>query len=381
MYFVAFQGRQLNSPSVYCVLPRFEVGGLERVHMIILPALNKAGYQPHIVSRTLDENARSLLDPKVGIQLLGGGRFVFLVKLFFLLRKERCNVIITSANDIGCFVLLLRNFFWPHSKVIWSQHLSISGPLNASRGFKRFCLLFERWLMRRLLLKADTVIAVSRSVADDISRSVVSHPKLNVILNPVVSDGFTERCNVDVEWPWPDYSVPTVIFVGRLAPVKRVDLLIEAFSKVKSSMDARLLILGDGPEAGKLKRLVGKHDLSEVCSFVGHQDDALPWIHRSDLLVLCSESEGFGLVLVEAMACGVQVVSTDCPDGPSEVLDGGRFGRLVPTNDICSLTQAIEQSLIAPLVDREILQERAADFSVDRAVSQYLEVLETVARQ
>lgn len=381
MYFVVFQGRQLNSSSVYCVLPRFEVGGLERVHMSILPALKKAGYQSYIVSGTLDKNARSLLDPEVKVHLLGGGRFVFLIKLFFLLKKERCDVIITSANDIGCFTLLLRDFFWPRSKVIWSQHLSISGPLNASQGFNRFRLLFERWLMRRLLLKADAVIAVSRAVAEDIRRSVIAHPKLKVILNPVVSDGFAERCSADVEWPWPDYSVPTVIFVGRLAPVKRVDLLIEAFSKVKSSMDARLLILGDGPEAGKLKRLAGEHDLSEVCSFVGHQDDALPWIQRSDLLVLCSESEGFGLVLVEAMACGVQVVSTDCPDGPSEVLAGGRFGRLVPTSDICSLAHAIEQSLIAPLVDRAKLQERAADFSVDRAVSQYLEVLDTVARQ
>lgn len=367
--------------SVFFVLSRFESGGLERVHLNILPKLLDVGVQAQIVTSHIHSNAESMLKKDTPVRVIGGGRLSFFFRLFCVLRAQQANLIFTSANDIGCFVLLFRRFFWPRSKVIWSQHLSISGPLNASRGFKRFRLLLERWLMCRLLLKADAVIAVSRAVADDISRSVVAHPKLKVILNPVVSDGFAERCGADVEWPWPDYSVPTVIFVGRLAPVKRVDLLIEAFSKVKSSMDARLLILGDGPEAGKLKRLAGEHELSEVCSFVGHQDDALPWIQRSDLLVLCSESEGFGLVLVEAMACGVQVVSTDCPDGPSEVLAGGRFGRLVPTNDICSLAQAIEQSLIAPLVDRTKLQERAADFSVDRAVSQYLEVLETVARQ
>ncbi|WP_321348565.1 glycosyltransferase [Halopseudomonas oceani] len=349
--------------------------------MSILPNLSEAGYTSYIVSRTLDPNARSLIDERIKFCLLGGGRLAFLFKLFFLLRKEQCDVIISSANDIGCFALLLRGLFFSSSKVVWSQHLSISGPLKASRGFKRARLVLERWLMRRLLLRADAVIAVSAAVAEDISHSVVAHPNLQVIHNPVVSDGFAERCGAEVEWPWPDYSVPTVIFVGRLAPVKRVDLLIEAFSKVKSSMAARLLILGEGPEASKLKLLAREHGLTGVCSFVGHQDDALPWIQRSDLLVLCSESEGFGLVLVEAMACGVQVVSTDCPDGPSEVLAGGRFGRLVPTNDVGSLAQAIEQSLNAPLVDREELQTRAADFSVERAVSQYLEVLEAVVRQ
>lgn len=359
-------------------LPHFEMGGLERVQTNIAIGLIKAGIQTDFVTRKVDGQVRCLLGPEIEVRTLGGGRFGFVYRLICWLRKARPSAIITSANDIGCIVLLLRYLFWPDSKVVWTQHLSISGPLLASTGIKRLRLLIELWLMRHLVKRADAVIAVSQSVADDIRCMIDSALSVQVIYNPVVMDDFELRSREKIDWPWLDSALPTVIFVGRLARVKRIDLLLQAFALSIQSTPARLLIIGSGPDASMAESLVTKLDLGEVCRLVGSRDNPLPWIRKADLLVLCSDFEGFGLVLVEAMACGTQIVSTNCPHGPAELLAGGRYGRLVPIGDVNALASAISASLMAPRATEGELSARAAEFSVERAVASYMTVLKSV---
>lgn len=361
-------------------LSRFEAGGLERVQMHISAGLVKSGIQAELVTRRVDAQAHSLLRPDVPLHALGSGRLGFLYRLAGWLRRAEPNVIVTSANDIGCFVLLLRGLFWRSSRIIWTQHLSISGPLRASQGTKRVRLLLEIWLMRRLVKHADAVVAVSRSVADDMMHVINLEWPVRVISNPVIAGDFEQRSWAGIEWPWLDHAVPTVVFVGRLAPVKRLDLLLKAFALCVQMMPARLLVVGDGPEAGMAGELARELCLGEACKLVGYCDNPLPWIRHADLLVLCSDSEGFGLVLVEAMACGTQVVATDCPDGPAEVLGDGRYGRLVPVGDFEALAAAMQASLRSPFAMEDDLKARAAEFSVERAVAQYVELLGAVVR-
>lgn len=370
----------MNRQSVCFIFSRFEAGGLERVQMHVAAGLVKRSIQTELLTRRVDARARSLLRPEVPLHALGGGRLGFLCRLAGWLRRAEPNVIVTSANDIGCFVLLLRCLFWRGSRVIWTQHLSISGPLRASKEVRRMRLWLEIWLMRRLVRHADAVVAVSRSVADDMKRLIAPDLAVQVIGNPVISEDFERRSWERVEWPWLDRVVPTVVFVGRLAPVKRLDLLLQAFARCVEVMPARLLVVGDGPEASAAGKLATDLRLGEACKFVGHRDNPLPWIRHADLLVLCSDSEGFGLVLVEAMACGTQVVATDCPNGPAEVLDGGRYGRLVPVGDIEALAVAIQASLRSSFAAESDLKARAAEFSVEGAVAQYVELLDAMVR-
>ncbi|HDY98142.1 MAG TPA: glycosyltransferase [Pseudomonas sabulinigri] len=366
--------------SACFLLSRFEAGGLERVQMHIAAGLVQVGIQTELVTRKVDLQAHVLLRPDVPVHAFASSRIGFMYRLSSWLRKTEPHVIVTSANDIGCFVLLLRRLFWRRSRIIWTQHLSLSGPLHASKGAKRMRLLFELWLMRRLVKHADMVVAVSRSVADDMKRLLAQNLPVRVIFNPVIGEDFEQQSLEVIEWPWGDSAVPTVVFVGRLAQVKRLDLLLQAFAQCFEIMPVRLLVVGDGPEAKMAADLSAELCLGDACKFVGYRENPLPWIRNADVLVLCSDSEGFGLVLVEAMACGTQVVATDCPDGPAEVLVEGRYGRLVSMGDADALAAAIQASLRFPFVEVGDLKERAAEFSVERAVAQYVELLKTMLR-
>lgn len=370
----------MNKLSACFPLSRFEAGGLERVQMHVAEGLITAGIQTELVTRRIDVRAHMLLRPDVPVRALGGGRLGFMYSLSRWLRKVEPDVIVTSANDIGCLVLLLRSLLWREAKVVWTQHLSISGPLQASKGARRLRLLLEIWLMRRLIKRADAVVAVSRSVAEDMKSLIDPRLSVQVIYNPAIPNDFEPRSREKIDWPWPDRAIPVVVFVGRLVQVKRLDLLLQAFARCVQAMPARLLVVGDGPETGMAETLATKLRLGDACKFAGHRDNPLPWVRHADLLVLCSDSEGFGLVLVEAMACGTQVVATDCPDGPAEVLAEGQYGRLVPVGDAEALAAAMQASLQSPFCAKDDLQARAAEFSVERAVEQYVALLNAAVR-
>lgn len=381
MYSAASGVDRVNRHCTCFLFARFEAGGLERVQMNIAAGLVKTGIPIELITRSVSDQAKTLLMPEVPVQALGGNRLLFMYRLAKWLRHAEPEVVITSANDIGCFVLLLRHLLWRKTKVIWTQHLSISGPLHKSKGLKRVRLLLEIWSMRRLAKYADAVVAVSKSVADDMKHLLTPELSILVINNPAISGDFDSRSREDVAWPWENKDVPTIVFVGRLAPVKRIDLLLRAFALCVQTTSARLLVVGDGLEAASAAQLAMDLRLGPACVFLGHRSNPLPWIRGSDLLVLCSDSEGFGLVLVEAMACGTQVVATDCPCGPAEVLGGGKFGYLVPVGDAKALADAIQQSLKYPRATEDALIERASEFGVEGSVVQYEKLLNTMVRR
>lgn len=378
MCFVNFVISKKNKLNVCLPLSRFEIGGLERVQLYLASGLAEHDMAVSLVTRKIEPKARALLKPETPLHVLTGNTYTFIGKLFFWLKKNNPEVIITSANDIGVLTLLLRRAFYRNSKIIWTQHLSISGPLHHAKGLQHIKLLLLLWLMRRLIKKSDAIIAVSHGVADDMKNLIHQDLPIEVIWNPVVDYDFEQKSNESIDWPWPDKNIPTVIFVGRLAEIKRLDLLLQAFHQCIQNSAARLLIVGDGSEKEMIHDFVKKLHLNDVCKLVGHQDNPLPWIQQSDLLVLCSDSEGFGLVLVEAMACGTQVLATDCPDGPAELLDQGRFGCLVPMNNAAALAAAMQNSLENPSVSKSELKARATEFSVEKAVVQYLKLINQV---
>ncbi|SFM20559.1 glycosyltransferase [Halopseudomonas yangmingensis] len=371
----------MNNPSVCFLLSRFAAGGLERVQTHIAAGFANTGINIEVVARAVEIEACSLFRPEVPVRELGGGRFCFVYRLLRWLHKVRPNVIITSANDIGCLVLLLRRLLWKDSKIIWTQHLSISGPLRSANTTRRIRLFFEKVMMRYLVRHADSVVAVTRSVADDMRRTLDPNLSIRVIYNPVIDQYFDTRSKEEINWPWEPSETPVVIFVGRLARVKRLDLLLQAFSLCIKKTPIKLLIVGEGPERGMAEKLAKELCLGASCQFIGHSDNPLPWIRQADILVLCSDSEGFGLVLVEAMGCGTQIVATDCPDGPAEILEGGRYGRLVPVDNAVELAAAMQEALHSPLAAEAELMARAAEFSVDGAVTQYLDLIDQLTRK
>lgn len=369
--------------KLWLVLSRFEIGGLERVQANLAPALTNAGLDVSIVTGRFAPNARHMLPPNIRtIEIAAQGKHSFIPGLLAQLYKHKPDIVVSTSNDVACLLLMIRALFFPSMRVICTQHLSLAAPWKQARGLQRLKQRVLIGMMRYLWPQADAIISVSASLDAEV-RSVLRLRKFtHTIHNPVVLPDFDIQRQQPIHWPWPAPSVPTIIFVGRLVKVKRLDLLLKAFYLLVQETPAHLLIVGDGPERAGVMEFISTHHLTSICHLAGHQDNPLPWTQTADLLVLPSDYEGFGNVLVEAMACGTQVISTDCPHGPAEILEHGRYGQLVAPGDAHALSHAMQRALSNEFhVPVRSLAQRAQQFSLDTAAQKYLDViLDTCSR-
>lgn len=223
--------------------------------------------------------------------------------------------------------------------------------------------------------RATRVIAVSAGVARDLEARGLPPQKVAVINNPLPPG--IDR--VPGAHPWRERLErmgpgPVIATAGRLTPVKDQATLLRAFAGLLAVRPARLVIFGEGPMRAELEALAGTLGIADRVLMPGYVNEPAACYAVADLFVLSSTSEGFGNVLIEAMASGVPVVSTDCLHGPREILDGGRYGPLVPVGDDAALARAMALALDRP-VDAALLRERAADFAIDRVGERYAALL------
>jgi glycosyltransferase involved in cell wall biosynthesis len=222
---------------------------------------------------------------------------------------------------------------------------------------------------------ADGIIAVSQGVADDLGQITrLSSDRIQVIYNPIVLPELFTLAQEPVEHPWFKPGEPPVILgVGRLHPQKDFPTLIRAFAEVRKVQQARLMILGDGPERQALTTLVSELGLIEDVAFPGFVQNPYAYMSKAAVFVLSSAWEGLGNVLVEAMAIGTPVVSTNCESGPGEILDGGKYGRLVPVGDSRAIAQAITSVLAG---NTQKLDPGWLDqFTLEVCVQKYIDLL------
>jgi glycosyltransferase involved in cell wall biosynthesis len=223
---------------------------------------------------------------------------------------------------------------------------------------------------------AYQVVTISKGAQKDLTNiSGLAPTAVTMIYNPVVTDELIKKAQESLNHAWFTQDAPPVILgVGRLEPQKDFETLIRAFQKVRDEREARLLILGEGEERKKLETLVQSLSLTDEVNMPGFVSNPFRYMANSDLFVLSSRFEGLGNVLVEAMTTGCPVVSTDCPSGPREILEDGRWGTLVQVGNENELATAILSEIDSPRCSDE-LRERAQAFSASQSVDQYLEVL------
>ncbi len=202
-----------------------------------------------------------------------------------------------------------------------------------------------------------------------------------MIYNPVWSPEIEILAGQPVAHIWPvQQDVPVIISAGRFSSEKDFSTLIQAFAKLRKKRQAKLILLGEGSLRASLEDLAKQLGVIDDLTMPGFVENPFAYLARADVFVLSSAHEGFGNVLVEAMACGTPVVSTDCPSGPREILDGGRYGALAPVGDADALAAAIQQKLDNP-TSAELLKTRAREFSVEKAAGAYLALAENLAVQ
>ncbi len=280
----------------------------------------------------------------------------------------------------------LLSFMWPLTVItLWACWLSRSKTrvvIAEHTTWSRDEIVrsfFARWLviatMHYSFPHADAIVAVSKGAADDLAQFArLDRASIHFIYNPIV--GEDRQLEFELQPPESWWSGPhrRVLAVGALKPIKDYETLLKAFEALRQRVDARLLILGEGNCRSYLEEQVKDLGLEESVFMPGFVKDLAPYYKRADLHVLSSTGEGFGNVIVEALAAGTPIVSTDCQSGPSEILLEGKFGRLVPVGDAEALALAMTIEL-SNTHDSQSLKDRAQDFSIDKATDKYLELL------
>jgi glycosyltransferase involved in cell wall biosynthesis len=317
------------------------------------------------------------LNPKIALQVLdGAGILGKTISLRALIRQERPDVV-CSFQDVpnlmaswACTALTAR----PHL-VACSQ---IPPSINWRGGGWRPIL---RRLLSRYYARAERIIAISNGVAEDIARMA---PRSEAHIDVIFNAGVDERVEAGAGQPLepgehlPDG--PLLVGCGRLVEQKGFSYLIDAFAIVRERFPAAALwIIGEGPDRPALEKQIADLSLGNSARLLGFRDDPYRYMAAADLFVLSSVFEGFGNVIVEAMACGTPVVSTDCPYGPSEIITDGVDGLLVPTRDPRALADAILRVLDDRALRERLAEEgrrRAQDFAAPVIAAEYAKVFE-----
>lgn len=356
---------------VLILLPDLRGGGAERLHVHLAHHWHTQGLKVDFALMSRRGDLLNLLPEGVGVVDLGAARIRNVVlPLAAYLRKTRPDIVVAAMWPLTSAAVLAWRLAGKPGRLYLSDHnqLSVScvPELNISPRFLGAA-------MRLTYPSASGLIAVSEGVKKDMCRlGGFAESLVKVIYNPTAIGISPHRESLQIrEKLWGTGFDHHIISIGTLKAQKDQATLIKAFGLLPSSMNAKLTILGEGSLRCELEGLVGQLGLQDRVAMPGFVVDPYPWIRSADLFVLSSRWEGFGNVIVEALECGVPIVSTDCPSGPAEILEGGRYGRLVPIQDPRSLATAIEQSL-SDSVDRDILMCRAKDFTVSVIADQYL---------
>ncbi|MBW4578143.1 MAG: glycosyltransferase [Tildeniella nuda ZEHNDER 1965/U140] len=371
-----------QSTTLSVFLPALEGGGAERAMLHLAEGLAARGFKVDLV---LAETKGAYLDtvpPSIRIVDLKARSPLLVSKTLALrryLQQEQPSVLF-SALDILSSATWARRLAGSSTRIVMcvqtnlSQQFRDHQPNTIGRIRPKLVRLFYPW--------ADAIVAASRGVADDVAQITgIPADTIRVIYNPVVTPAVLEKMQQPVNHPWFATGEPPVILgVGRLVSQKDFPTLVEAFAIVRQQRSARLMILGEGEDRAKLEAQIRELGLQDDVALPGFAENPYAYMAQANVFALSSIFEGFGNVVAEAMAAGTAIVSTDCPSGPAEILDGGKYGKLVPVNDPAALADGILATLQAPIAP-EILRQRAQEFSVDRVVDQYIDMLANLTPQ
>jgi glycosyltransferase involved in cell wall biosynthesis len=355
-----------------CFLPSLEGGGAERVVVNLLRGLVERQVQTQLILASAHGSYMDQVPPQVEVVDLGVKHVRQAIwPLRRLLKAQPPQVLISHLSHANLAAVLAMRPLQIPTRLLLVEHLTMSA-YKGTTVKDRLIQPLARWLFKH----ADAVAAVSHGAARDLEEQLrMPSESVHVLYNPVVDASLEQKRQESLSHSWLDASdQPLVVGIGRLTEQKDFGTLIRACAQIANPSSCRLVILGEGEERAELEELVRQLGLEERVLLPGFVENPYAWLNRADLFVLSSRWEALPTVLIEALACGVKVVATDCPSGPAEILQDGRWGRLVPMQEEQALAAAMEQAL-AEQGDSELLQQRAADFSVESAVDQYLALI------
>jgi glycosyltransferase involved in cell wall biosynthesis len=366
-------GADPNGRRIAIVLPNLAGGGAERLSLDLAGEFIARGYAVDFVLLQKFGALLQLTPSKAQIHELGACRFRSVPLAFArYLRRRRPDAVIANMWPLTTTCVTGAILSRHAGRIVVVDHNPLSRQY-AQRG--RSTKLSMSASIGTLYRLADARIGVSSGVVDDLAAiGGISRTRFEVIYNPVpVRDAAAADALLVADAAWGAGQGARILSVGSFKAQKNQALAIRALARAPAEM-GRLLLLGDGPMRNELAALAAAEGVADRVIMPGFFADPSPFYRSADLFVLSSDYEGFGNVIVEALSFGLPVVSTDCPSGPAEILENGRYGRLVPVGDADALARAMGEALAATH-DREALRRRARDFSLEAAADRYLALL------
>lgn len=358
---------------VALLVPTLVIGGVERVFANLANGLYQGGVEVDLVVGRAGGDMSRMVGKDIQIFDLQSDHMMRSVPgIVRYLRARRPEALIAGMTHCSAAAVMARAVVGQKIKIIATEHNTMSQVVSNATGLKyRMMPLWSRWTLKA----ADAIVAVSDGVANDLSeRTGIPRQEIKVIYNPVITDALHAAASATVEHPWFQPGAPPVILaVGRLDKQKDFPMLVRAFSLVRNRLHAHLMILGEGPDRSRIEQVIREAQLSKDISLPGFEQNPYRFMKRAAVFAFSSQWEGFGVALVEALALGMPVVSTNCTYGPAEVLCNGKFGALVPVGD----HEAMAKALLACL-DKSVQSdsfEHLQRFTVHNVASSYLSII------
>lgn len=358
--------------ETFLFLPDLDGGGAQRTLVNLANSLPRDRVSPTLVAGRADGAAREWLAPDTPLMDLEAGRLLQALRpLRRLLRHRRPSVLLSTIADANALA-------WMASLGLGTKRIFRETNSHRSRDDLS---AFRRLLISISYRQADAVVALSEGVGRELIQDYrLDSGRTHTIHNPVDISLFNSSDAAANEIPV-DKGSRLILGIGRLTRQKNFELLLRAFAKL-SDRGSRLVLLGDGPDRTKLENLAQELKIQDRVAMPGFTDDTRPWLARADLFVLSSLWEGFGHVLVEAMAAGTPVLSTDCPHGPRDIIEDQVSGRLIANNSVQDMWQGMEQLLGDPVTLQRLGaagKTAAKRFAAEKIAGDYADLIERVA--
>ncbi len=363
------------SPRAAFFVPSLRGGGAERVTVLLASALVARGVATDLVLAQAVGPHLAAVPAGVRVVDLAANRVVAtLPALTRYLRRERPKVLMATLANANVVAAVARRRAGVPMRLVLREGSPIrqmAGRSGSLRG------LVMPTFVRRFYPWADLLLANARTIADELAEELGGEgPPIQVLANPIEPERLRAAASTELEsTDLPPGSGPLFVAAGRLSEQKDFPTLLEALARLRrQGLPARLVILGEGPDRRPLEALAKRLGLGRALRLPGFREALPAFLARAQGFVLPSRWEGQPNVLLEALALGCSPVATDCPGASPEILDGGRFGRLVPMEDPQRLAAAMAETLERP-VEPERLRARAEEFSLERLLPRYLEAL------
>lgn len=358
--------------KVGIIVPRFALAGVPLAQIRFAKALARRGCKVKLVIGYVDPQFQLPDFRDIDVEVWNIHRVRGMVRrIIKYLIDDKPDIIFAAEDHLNTIVLL--------SAILSRSSAKISGSSRVTPFDTYSNKLFTKgWWLKQItkavMWRADVLTCVSEDMVEQY-RKVFHNPPHVCVYNITKDVSSSVHMLEPVNHPWlikKDY--PVLVAAGKLAPWKGFSDLIKAVAIVAQKRTVRLLILGDGHMRSELQALIDNYSLGDYIQLIGYVNNPLKYFANSDIFVLSSHVEGLPNVLVEAMMCGCTPVSTDCPTGPREVLQNGKYGYLVPVNDPVAMASAIVKALDNP-IPKDLLEVAVQPFDENRVIDKHFELL------